>query len=307
MTRQPKRRYPSRRTGAWLDDHLAQLFLIPSLVLIAGLIAYPAALTVYNSFTNLSMLTMKATKFVGFQNYATVLGGSEFWVSLVNSIIFTAGSIAGQLLFGMIGALALQKISRGRAAFRVGLLVPWTFPSVAMTFVWDWMLDSGFGVVNYALMGLGVIGEPIAWFGTKTWAMFSVIAMNIWFGAPFMMLALNAGLQTIPADYYEVGKIEGANFFHRLRYIILPSLKKIVGVLLILRTIWVFNNYDFIFLTTGGGPAKATQTVSIMAYYTAWKRSAMGRGSAVTILLLVFVAVMIALYFRFFKINSEEA
>ena len=306
MTRQLRKPNLSRRPGAWLDDHLAQIFLIPSLILIVGLIAYPAALTVYNSFTNMSMLTMKATKFVGFQNYATVLGGSEFWISLVNSLIFTVGSVGGQLMLGMIGALALQKIPFGRAGFRVGLLVPWTFPSVAMTFVWDWMLDSGFGVINYAIMGLGIIGEPIAWFGTKTWAMFAVIVMNIWFGTPFMVLALNAGMQTIPADYYEVGKIEGANFFQRLRYIILPSLKKIVGVLLILRTIWVFNNYDFIFLTTGGGPAKATQTVSIMAYFTAWKRSAMGRGSAITILLLVFVAVMIALYFKFFKIDSEE-
>ncbi len=307
MTRQLRKPNLSRRPGAWLDDHLAQIFLIPSLILIVGLIAYPAALTVYNSFTNMSMLTMKATKFVGFQNYAMVLGGSEFWISLINSLIFTVGSVGGQLMLGMVGALALQKIPFGRSAFRVGLLVPWTFPSVAMTFVWDWMLDSGFGVINYALMGLGIIGEPIAWFGTKTWAMFAVIVMNIWFGTPFMVLALNAGMQTIPADYYEVGKIEGANFFQRLRYIILPSLKKIVGVLLILRTIWVFNNYDFIFLTTGGGPAKATQTVSIMAYFTAWKRSAMGRGSAITILLLVFVAVMIALYFKFFKIDSEEA
>ena len=306
MTRQLRKPNLSRRPGAWLDDHLAQIFLIPSLILIVGLIAYPAALTVYNSFTNMSMLTMKATKFVGFQNYATVLGGSEFWISLINSLIFTVGSVGGQLMLGMIGALALQKIPFGCSAFRVGLLVPWTFPSVAMTFVWDWMLDSGFGVINYALMGLGIIGEPVAWFGTKTWAMFAVIVMNIWFGTPFMVLALNAGMQTIPADYYEVGKIEGANFFQRLRYIILPSLKKIVGVLLILRTIWVFNNYDFIFLTTGGGPAKATQTVSIMAYFTAWKRSAMGRGSAITILLLVFVAVMIALYFKFFKIDSEE-
>ncbi|MDL2205489.1 sugar ABC transporter permease [Eubacteriales bacterium OttesenSCG-928-N13] len=307
MMRQQKKPNLGRSPGVWLDDHLAQIFLIPALILIAGLIAYPAALTIYNSFTNLSMLTMKATKFVGFQNYATVLGGSEFWVSLRNSLVFTVGSISGQLILGMIGALALQRIPFGRTAFRVGLLVPWTFPSVAMTFVWDWMLDSGFGIINFALMGLGIIGEPIAWFGSRTWAMFSVIIMNIWFGAPFMMLALNAGLQTIPSDYYEVGKIEGANFFQRLRYIILPSLKKIVGVLLILRTIWVFNNYDFIFLTTGGGPAKATQTVSIMAYFTAWKRSAMGRGSAITILLLVFVAVMIALYFKFFKIDSEEA
>jgi multiple sugar transport system permease protein len=307
MTRQRKKVSQSRRPGAWLDDHLAQIFLIPSFVLIVGLIAYPAALTIYNSFTNMSMLTMKATRFVGFQNYATVLGGGEFWLSLGNSLVFTVGSISGQLLLGMIGALALQKIPFGRSAFRVGLLVPWTFPSVAMTFVWDWMLDSGFGIINYALMGLGIIGEPVAWFGSKTWAMVAVIVMNIWFGAPFMMLALNAGLQTIPADYYEVGKIEGANFFQRLWYIILPSLRKIVGVLLILRTIWVFNNYDFIFLTTGGGPAKATQTVSIMAYYTAWKRSAMGRGSAITILLLVFVAIMIALYFKSFKIDSEEA
>lgn len=296
-----------RPIGQVLDQHLAALFIIPAVVCILGLIVYPAALTVYNSMTNLSMLTMRATKFVGLDNYAAVLSGSEFWVSLLNSIVFTVLSIAGQLFFGMAGALALQKIVRGRGFFRVGLLVPWTFPSVAMTFLWDWMLDSNFGVVNYALMGLGLIDAPIAWFGTKVWAMASVIAMNVWFGFPFMLLSLSAGLQTIPADYYEVGRIEGMNFFQEMRYIVLPSLRRIIGVLLILRTIWVFNNYDFIFLTTGGGPAKVTQTISIMAYFTAWKRSAMGRGSAITILLLLFVAVLITLYFKFFKIDSEEA
>lgn len=301
------KRHVPFRPGVWLDEHLAYLFLIPGIVCILCLVAYPALLTVYNSCTNLSMLTMKATKFVGLKNYASILSGNEFYQSLFNSLVYTFASISGQLVFGLIGALALQKVNHGRNVIRLFLLIPWTFPSVSLTFVWDWMLDSGFGIINYALMNLGLIDAPIAWFGTRSFAMLSVIIMNIWFGAPFMMLSLSAGLQTIPADYFEVGKLEGANFLQRLRYIIFPGLRKIIGVLLILRTIWVFNNYDFIYMTTGGGPAKATQTVSIMAYYTAWKRSAMGKGSAITILLLIFVAILIALYFRFFKVEGEDA
>lgn len=290
---------------AWMDEHLAQLFIIPAIVCILSLIAYPAALTVYNSMTNLSMLTMRASKFVWFENYAGVLQGSEFWQCLGNGAVFTIASIVGQLLIGFIAALAMQRIGRGRTAIRTALLVPWTFPSIAMTFLWSWMLDPSFGVFNYLLMGLGIIQEPISWFGSRATAMGSVVAMNIWFGFPFMTLALSAGLQTIPCDYYEVGRIEGINFFQEIRYIVLPGLKRIVGVLLILRTIWVFNNYDFIFMTTGGGPAKATQTVPIYTYLTAWKRMAMGKGSAITILLLIVVAVFIAAYTHFFKVEGE--
>lgn len=290
----------------FLDKHLATVFIIPAILCILGLIVYPAILTIYNSMTNLSMLTMRATKFVGLDNYITVLKGSEFWVSLWNSLVFTVVSIAGQFFLGLTGALALQRISRGKGLYRIMLLVPWTFPSVAMTFLWDWLLDSNFGIVNYALMSIGLIQTPIAWFGNKVWAMPSVIAMNVWFGFPFMLLSLSAGLQTIPSEYYEVGLIEGIGFFQELKYIVVPALRRIIGVLLILRTIWVFNNYDFIFLTTGGGPSKSTQTVSIMAYFTAWKRSAMGRGSAITILLLIFVMLLITLYFKLFGMNEES-
>jgi multiple sugar transport system permease protein len=234
-----------------------------------------------------------------------VLKGAEFWQCLANGLMFTLSSIAGQLLLGFVSALAMQRIARGRTLIRTALLVPWTFPSIAMTFLWSWILDPSFGVFNYFLTALGIIREPISWFGSRATAMGSVVAMNIWFGFPFMTLALSAGLQTIPADYYEVGRIEGINFFQELKYIVLPGLKRIAGVLLILRTIWVFNNYDFIFMTTGGGPAKTTQTVPIYTYLTAWKRMAMGRGSAITILLLIVVAVFIAAYFHFFKVEGE--
>lgn len=291
----------------YLDDHLAQIFIIPALVCLVLLVAYPAILTVYNSMTNLSMLTMSANKFVWLNNYKVVLRGSEFWISLLNSLIYTFFSILGQFVLGFIAALALERITKGRTFFRAAFLIPWTFPSIALTFLWSWMLDPSFGILNFFLMKLGIISEPIPWFSMKSTALASVIAMNIWFGFPFIMLSFCAGLQTIPVEYYEVGRIEGVNFFQELRYIVFPGLKRIVGVLLILRTIWVFNNYDFIFLTTGGGPNISSQTVPIYAYFTAWKRMAMGRGSAITILLLIFVSLFIALYFKLFRVNDEEA
>jgi multiple sugar transport system permease protein len=291
----------------YLDDHLAQLFIVPALICLALLVVYPALLTLYNSMTNLSMLTMSANKFVGLKNYKTVLQGSEFWVSLLNSLVYTFFSILGQFVLGFISALALQRITKGRTFFRTAFLIPWTFPSIALTFLWSWMLDPSFGILNFILMKIGIISDPIPWFSMKSTALASVIAMNIWFGFPFIMLSFCAGLQTIPVEYYEVGRIEGVNFFQELRYIVFPGLRRIIGVLLILRTIWVFNNYDFIFLTTGGGPNISSQTVPIYAYFTAWKRMAMGRGSAITILLLVFVSLFIALYFKLFKINDQEA
>ena len=290
-----------------LDDHLAQLFIIPGLICLIVFVAYPAILTIYNSMTNLSMLTMRATKFVGLKNYVEIISGEEFWISLLNGIKYTFYSLIGQFFIGYIAALSLEKIIYCKSVFRVLLLTPWTFPSIALTFLFSWMLDPSFGIINFILEGLNIIDNPIPWFGAKNTALFSVIMMNIWFGFPFIMLTLLSGFQTIPNEYFEVAEIEGLNFIQKQKYVILPNLKKVFGVLLILRTIWIFNNYDFIFLTTGGGPGISSQTVPIYSYITAWKRMAMGRGSAITILLLIFVGLFIAIYFKVFGMSEKES
>lgn len=295
-----------KRLFKFLDKHLIVVFIIPAILCLVLLIGYPAILTIVNSFTNLSLMTSNAPQFVGFDNYEKILSESEFWKSLLNGVVYTASSLVLQIVIGFIGAKCLVRITRGSSLLRVLLIAPWTFPAIAMAFAWRWMLDPVYGVVNWVLMNLGIIEQPIAWFGGKATSMLSVIAMNTWFAVPFMMLAIFAGLMTIPKEHYEVFRIEGSGFFNKLRYVEIPALKRIVGVLVILRTIWTFNNFDFIYLTTGGGPALSTQNIPIYVYRTAWGELLMGKASAINVLLLIVLAILAAIYFKVFNIEGEE-
>jgi multiple sugar transport system permease protein len=221
--------------------------------------------------------------------------------------VWTAGSVILQLLLGFIAALALEETRRLRTLFRVLLIIPWAFPAIVMTFVWRWMVDGLYGVLNYVLLSLGLINTTISFFGVPQTALPTGIAMNVWFGFPFMMVSLLAGLQTIPREHYEVAIIEGASYLQRLRYVVLPAIKGVMAILVVLRTIWVFNNFDFLYLTTGGGPGNLTQTLPIYAFRIGWLRQQVGRMAAVAILMIIVLAVITVLYFRLLKLDDQEA
>lgn len=298
---------PRRSFWGMLDHNLGYLFLIPGVLFLLILVALPVCITIFQSFTNVTFLTKGAPKFVGFKNYLYLFGQDKTWVGLKNSVIWTVLSVGLQFLFGFILAQALQRIRRGRPFFRSALIIPWTFPAIVMAFSWRWMLNPAYGILNQLLTASGLISSPQAWFSLKQ-SLLVVAVMNIWFGTPFMMMSLYAGFQTIPEDQYEVGRIEGANYFQELRYITLPNLSKIIGIVAILRTIWVFNNFDFIYLTTGGGPGYQSLTLPIFSYNTMWKDMQTGRAAAISVILLLFVLLFVVVYFKIFQVegNNDE-
>jgi multiple sugar transport system permease protein len=301
---------PSRtvkqRVVAYTDRRLHVLLIVPGGLLLVGLLGYPVVFTIWASFTNKSLI-YPGTTWVGFANYSYVFHDSEMWSSVVRTFTWTFASVAGQLLVGLAGALSLQQIRRGQAPLRMALIVPWAFPSIVMAFAWKFMLDPLYGVTNSVLKSLGVIGLPVAWLGKDSTAMISVVTMNIWFGFPFMMVALLAGLQTIPTEHLESASVDGAGYWSQLRFIILPALKQLIGTLLVLRTIWVFNNFDFIFLTSGGGPAHATETLPLYAFNIGWTSGDLGRMSAVAVVMLAILIVITTAYLRLLRHNEAEA
>ena len=292
--------------GSWLDRQLGVLFILPGLICLLIVIAYPVVYNLFYSFTDKSLIYPNFI-FVNFENFTSTLGDPDFWDAVRVNIIWTLASVGIQLLLGFIAALSLEQIRRGQTLFRVLLIIPWTFPSIVMAFVWRWMFDGLYGVVNYFLLLLGLIPTAIAWFGTPDTALGTVIAMNFWFGFPFMMVAILAGLQTIPSEHHDVATIEGANYLQRLRYVIFPALRGIVGILVVLRSIWVFNNFDFIYLTTGGGPGNLTQTLPIYAFHIGWLQYQVGRMAAVAILMMVVLGFITFIYFRLLRIEEEGA
>lgn len=299
------RRGGMRIVTRWLDRRTHLLLVVPGMLLLAAVIAYPVGFNVWNSFTNRNLM-FPDTSWVGLDNYRMVLTDPDFFGAIGRTLIWTFCSVGGQLLLGLIGAVALQVVRRGQGPLRLGLIIPWAFPSIVLAFSWRFMLDPIVGVVNDALMRIGLIDEPVAWLGTESTAMPAIVAMNIWFGFPFMMVALLAGLQTIPVEHYESARVDGANFWQEFRHIILPGLRALIGALLVLRSIWVFNNFDFVYLTTGGGPIRTTETLPVYAFRIGWSNYKIGEMAAVSMAMLGVLVVIVAIYLKILRVEKED-
>ena len=285
------------RMIAFADRHMEPIFIAPAMVVTIVLLAWPICMSIYYSFTNKSLLG-KPVEFVGLSNYVSVLQNSEFYISLWNTVVYTVLSLSLQLLFGFIVALALNRITRFKGLFRTLCLIPWAFPMIIVSFTWSYLLNDIYGIVNGKLLAWGIVSQPIQFLADPKLAMITVSLINVWFGVPLFAINILASLQTIPKELYEAAEMDGATVWQRFRFITLPFVRVVVGLLIILRTIWIFNSFDLIFLLTGGGPGVYTQTMPIFAYRMGWTLYSLGRSSAVTILLLIILAVACTIYFK---------
>ena len=285
------------RMIAFADRHMEPIFIAPAMVVTIVLLAWPICMSIYYSFTNKSLLG-KPVEFVGLSNYVSVLQNSEFYISLWNTVVYTVLSLSLQLLFGFIVALALNRITRFKGLFRTLCLIPWAFPMIIVSFTWSYLLNDIYGIVNGKLLAWGIVSQPIQFLADPKLAMITVSLINVWFGVPLFAINILASLQTIPKELYEAAEMDGATVWQRFRFITLPFVRVVVGLLIILRTIWIFNSFDLIFLLTGGGPGVSTQTMPIFAYRMGWTLYGLGRSSAVTILLLIILAVACTIYFK---------
>ena len=288
----------------FLDRHLATLFLLPGIGLIVIVLTYPVVSNIYLSLTN-KHLVFRSIRYIGLENFAFTLGDGDFYTAFGRTVIFTLASVALQLVVGFAVALLLNLPLRGRIFFRLAMIVPYAFPPVAVALVWKWILHSLFGVLNFTLMGLGLIEIPIPWLSQEFTAMSSAILVNLWFGFPLFALAILAGLQSIPEEHFEVARLEGARPHQMVRYVILPAVLRIIGIIVVLRTIWIFNTFDLIFVLTGGGPVNATETLPLYAYRIGWGQGFIGQTAAIAVLLFGVLAVMIWFYFRLFRIEED--
>ncbi|MGV8851642.1 MAG: carbohydrate ABC transporter permease [Rhodoglobus sp.] len=278
-------------------------FVFPAILIVLALLIYPVLSSIYFSFTDRNLLRT-AYEFVGFQNFVIVFTNPEFWNAFNNSIKWTVGSIIGQLIVGFFAALALERIPRLSGLFRTLLIIPWAFPAIVIGFSWKWILNDVYGFLPNVLTKLGLTESNVSFLANPSVVFWAVLAINIWFGAPLFMVNILAALKTVPRDQQEAALVDGANPFQRYWFITMPHIRKVIGLLLILRTIWVFNNFELLFLITGGGPAGLTTTLPIFAYRTGWGLHQLGMASAITVVLLLFLLTLAAVAFRI--INSGD-
>lgn len=272
-------------------------FVFPAILVVALLLLYPVFSSIFYSFTSKNLI--KPTyEFVGLKNYVKVLTDAKFHAAFLTSCKWTLLSLIGQILVGFTAALALDHIRKGKGVYRTLLIIPWAFPSIVIALAWKWILNGVYGFVPMLLVKLGICSDLPQFFSSKELVFGTLVFINIWFGAPLIMVNVLSALQTVPKDQYEAAQIDGANPFQSFVFITLPHIRVVVGLLVVLRTIWVFNNFDTIFLITGGGPANITQTIPIYAYNKGWGSKQLGVSSAVTVILLIFLLLLCAVYFK---------
>jgi multiple sugar transport system permease protein len=219
--------------------------------------------------------------------------------------MWTFGTVALQFLMGLGAALLLDQDVRGQRFFRVALLVPWAFPVIVYAMVWRWMLNDQGGVITWLAVALGLMPEPVYLLGQPATALLTVIGIATWYGYPFMAASLLAGMQSINKEYYEVARIEGATSWQQFWHVTLAFLRPVIVVVLVLRTIWVFNAFELIYLLTGGGPNGATLALPLLAYNLGWQQFLPGKAATVSVLMLVVLAAAAFLYFRALAAQRE--
>jgi len=273
--------------------------LLPTFVLVLFINLYPLVRGGVISFQRLTAFNLNRPRFVGLDNYRSVLGDPSFWTLLFNTVIWIAFSVFFQLLFGFILALLLTKPFKGRGLYMGLVFYPWALSGFAIGLLWSWILNGQFGILNDILMRLHLIGKPISFLSDPKFAMFSVIAINVWYGIPFFAIMLLAALQSIPKELYEAAQIDGAGMWSKLIRITIPYVKPTIFSTVLLRIIWVMNFPDIIYGTTRGGPAGATNILSVQMINIVYYQNNFGKASAlgmiITSILLVFSIVYLTI------------
>ncbi len=294
----------SHAVGTKVQDILYFLALItPAFLVLSIVTVVPIVQAVDFSFREVGLLSAQKP-FVGMQNFKKVIRDRVFWQALLNTLVYAGGSVSGQFVLAFLLAILLNQQIRGTVLFRMLALTPWMTPLVVVGLLWRWMYNPSFGIVNQALLGLGLISKPIGWLGDMSLALPAVIVADIWKRTPFMMIMLLAGLQAVSTELYEAGKIDGTSWFSEFWHITLPSMRGTVVVVTLLGLIWNIQQMTIIWLMTKGGPAHATETIVIYVYTNAFRFLDMGYASAVGIVMMVLSLALAVAYLRMVQSRS---
>ncbi|MEM1187995.1 MAG: sugar ABC transporter permease [Pseudomonadota bacterium] len=276
---------------------LGVLLIAPAILVFSAVIVYPLLAAIYLSLFQLYTPTLEGS-FVGLANYRELLTRGEFWISLRNTLVWTLGSLSLQLVFGIAMALMLHQNIWFRSLARSLILFPYFVSTVVAVLVWRWLFNDLYGILNHLLIGAGVMDMPADYLGAMPNAMISLILVGAWKYFPFVVIAVLARLQTIPDALYEAARIDGAGPIARFFDVTLPQLRDVLLVIVLLRAIWDFKEFDLIFLLTGGGPVISTQTLSLLVYKEAFSLNQMGMAAAHAVVMMALMLVFMILYLR---------
>ena len=276
------------------------LFVLPAAVAMIALFGYPVVKNLLMSLQDYGLRTFfnGVATWVGFQNYTAVVQDKLFSDAMLNTALFTIGSIAFQFVIGLGLALFFHKKFPLSGVLRSLLLLPWLLPLIVSSATWRSILEQDSGILNRTLLGLHVIDDPVPWLNSPSVALIAVIGVNIWIGIPFNVTLLYSGLAEIPDELYEAGQLDGATGWRSFWYITWPNLRAVASVLLMLGVVYTIKVLDIILGLTGGGPANATQTLATQSYEKSFIDFRFGQGAALSNILIAISFVFAIFYLR---------
>src|SRR5260221_5766952 len=271
------------------DAPLARWLLLPALAVIAVVVGFPLVWMVWESL-HLHDLRMPwlGRPFVGLANYRDAMADLRFRIAIAHTVFFVVVTVTLELVGGLVLALSMHHATRGRAALRVLVLLPWAIPPAASALVWPFLFDGQAGLVNAVLVGAHILDMPRVWLVDPTLAWLPVIVADVWKTTPFVALLLLAGLQNIDQSLYDAARIDGARPWREFVEITLPLLTPAIAVAVAFRALDAFRVFDLIYVLTGGGPGTATESVSLYTFSTLLQKLRFGYASALSV--VVFAA-----------------
>jgi multiple sugar transport system permease protein len=280
-------RNPKQRVGL--------LFVVPAMVFLLAFVAYPVVDAIRLSVLEIDFVS-GTERFVGAANYVKIFEAPKLGTVLVNTLIWSLGSLVGQFGLGLAAAICINQKLPGMNIVRSILLVPYVVPVITVALFWRWMLDGTYGIVSHALQSAHLLAPDQSPLALPNGAMFNVIVANVWRGFPFVMISYWAALQNVPADQYEAARVDGANFWQEFRYITLPNLAEVTRTLIVLRVIWTVTYFDLVWLITRGGPGGATEHWPIWIYQETMGFFRFGYGAALATTLAAGLMLAALLY-----------
>jgi multiple sugar transport system permease protein len=297
----PTRRRASLRATLRRKSTSAFLMTLPLILLVGILVVYPAFYSLHLATLNKSM-----QRFVGLGNFQFLFKRETFWLVVEQSCIFAISAVIFKALIGFVVAHLVHNIpAKGQRKWRGMLLVPWVIPPAMSTLAWLWLFDPSYSAFNYTLSSFGI--GPISWLGDANWARFSVILVNVWFGAPFFMIMYLASLKSVPEQLYEAAAIDGANWWQRIWYVTLPMMRNIIAITTLFSLIVTFANFDITRILTAGGPLDHTHLFATWAFKIGIEGSDIPLGASVSLFMLPILAIAAVFILRDINNRGNEA
>ncbi len=295
------RKRASLRTALKRKSTAAFLMTLPLILLISLLVIYPAFYSLHLATLNKSM-----QRFIGLGNFQFLFKRETFWLVVEQSCIFAITAVVFKALIGFIVAHFVHNIpAKGQRKWRGMLLVPWVIPPAMSTLAWLWLYDPSYSAFNYLLAGFGI--GRIPWTGEAGWARFSVILVNVWYGAPFFMIMYLAALKSVPEQLYEAAAIDGANWWQRIWYVTLPMMRNIIAITTLFSLIVTFANFDIVRILTAGGPLDHTHIFATWAFRVGIEGGDIPLGASVSLFMFPILAVAAIFILRDINKRGNEA